>query len=433
MSFPEPDRPDPDQLLNCMRCGLCLPSCPTYQLTGRERSSPRGRIALIRAVEENRLEPDSKLLAEEMDFCLGCLACTTACPAGVDYGSLLESARDQVRRQHPLPIPQRWLANFAFWLFEHPWALRLAGRGLWLYQRTGLAWLAARVLPKRLRELQGLLPRIATRFSSDTVQPVVPPQPQSPIPHPPSTRVGMLLGCVMDFMFAQENRDTVQVLARNGCTVFSPREQGCCGALHAHAGRLDEARRLARHNIAVFESLGLDVIATNSAGCGNAMKHYGHLLHDDPEWAERARQFSARVRDVHELLLELPWTPPTAGIEGVVTYHDACHLAHGQGVRSAPREVLKALPGVTYVELPLADRCCGSAGTYNLTHFETSMELLADKVAQLKSTGATVVGVANPGCLLQIRAGLAGTGCRAEHPMTLLAQAYSREDARTRH
>lgn len=243
----------------------------------------------------------------------------------------------------------------------------------------------------------------------------------------------MLLGCVMDFMFAQENRDTVQVLARNGCTVFSPREQGCCGALHAHAGRLDEARRLARHNIAVFESLGLDVIATNSAGCGNAMKHYGHLLHDDPEWAERARQFSARVRDVHELLLELPWTPPTAGIEGVVTYHDACHLAHGQGVRSAPREVLKALPGITYVELPLADRCCGSAGTYNLTHFETSMELLADKVAQLKSTGATVVGVANPGCLLQIRAGLAGTGCRAEHPMTLLAQAYSREDARTRH
>ncbi len=421
MSFPEPDRPDGDQLLNCMRCGLCLPSCPTYQITGRERSSPRGRIALIRAVEEGRLEPEAPILAEEMDFCLGCLACTTACPAGVDYGSLLESARDQVRRAHPQPR----IAGLAFWLFEHPWALKLAGRALWLYQRTGLAWVASKVLPKRLRELQALLPRVATRPSSDTVPAVV--------GRGTTKRVGMLLGCVMDFMFAQENRDTVDVLARNGCTVYTPREQGCCGALHAHAGRLDDARKLARHNIHVFESLGLDLIASNSAGCGNAMKHYGHLLKDDPEWAARAQAFAERVRDVHELLLELPWTPPTAGIEGVVTYHDACHLAHGQGVRSAPRQVLQALPGTTFVELPLADRCCGSAGTYNITHFETSMELLADKVEQIKSTGATVVGVANPGCLLQIRLGLQGSNCQAEHPMTLLAQAYSREEARTSH
>jgi Fe-S oxidoreductase len=418
------DASDQTQLLNCMHCGLCLPTCPTYQLTGRERSSPRGRIALMLAVQNGELDPQAKNYDYEMNFCLGCLACVSACPAGVQYGQLLESARDGLKKARPWW--QRLVRFFGFGMFEHLSALRALTNLLRVYQFSGLQWVVrkTRLLPSKLRDLEAMLPPLPVRRSrvaavelSRGVQ---------------RARVGMLLGCVMDEMFANENEATIAVLKRNGCTVCSPGAQGCCGALHAHAGQLETARKLARHNIAVFQNAGVEQVVVNSAGCSNAMKQYGHWLAEDPDWAERARRFSHGVIDVHQFLLALPLAPPKRRLPGSFTYHDACHLAHGQGIRSQPRDLM-ALLAEHCTELPRADRCCGSAGIYNLVHFETSMELLDDKVAAIAATGADRVGVANPGCLLQIRLGLrkAGLAARADHPIVLLAEAYALDDAET--
>lgn len=401
-NWQEGDAPPPDELLNCMRCGMCLPACPTYQLTGRERSSPRGRIALMRAVSEGELSVDSQVLADELDFCLGCLACTTACPAGVDYGALLEAGRDQLARRH-----RAWWQKLPFKLFEGPGRLRVLARLLWLYQRSGLQRLTRssgllRFL--KLDQAEGMLPRVPWHSSYDSLAGV----------HEAygvcRARVGVLLGCVMDVLFVEENRATVEVLRRNGCTVVVPPRQGCCGALHAHSGQLDGARALSRSLSECFA--GCDVVAVNSAGCGACMKHHCSDL---------------VVRDIHELLLELRFARPATRLPGRFTYHDACHLAHGQKVTLAPREVMRAACS-ELVELPRADRCCGSAGIYNLTHPATANELLADKLDAISATGATVVGVANPGCLLQIRQGLTARGSRvrAEHPVVLLARAYAR-------
>lgn len=394
------DAPAPDELLNCMRCGMCLPACPTYQLTGRERSSPRGRIALMRAVSEGDLSVDSQVLADELDFCLGCLACTTACPAGVDYGSLLEAGRDQLARRQ-----LAWWQKLPFALFEGPGRLRVLGRLLWLYQRSGLAWLARAsgiLRALRLEQAEAMLPPVPFHSSYDRLAG------EHRAYGPSRARVGMLLGCVMDILFVEENRATVEVLRRNGCDVVVPRSQGCCGALHAHSGQLLGARRLSGALVESFR--GCDVLAVNSAGCGACLKHHASGL---------------VARDVHELLLELRWQPPERKLPGRYTYHDACHLAHGQGITAPPREIMRAACA-ELVELPRADRCCGSAGIYNLTHPQTANELLADKLDAIESTGAEVVGVANPGCLLQIRQGLAARGSRvrAEHPMVLLARAY---------
>jgi glycolate oxidase iron-sulfur subunit len=430
--FDEKDAPEEDQLLNCMRCGMCLPSCPTFQLTGRERSSPRGRIALMRAVNEDQLPLDNAGFAEEMDFCLGCMACVSACPAGVRYGELLEASRDQLQRQNRPRLSwwQRTLQDLAFRVFEQPALLRAIARILYLYQRSGLAGLVERHrllrwFPFNLQGLHGLMPSLPGRFSSSTIAPWL--EPEGPI----KATVGLPLGCVMDVMLARENEATARVLQRNGCRVVTPSGQGCCGALHAHAGRLEEARRLARRMIDTFEDQELDIIVTNSAGCGNCMKGYGHLLAEDPDYAARAQSFSARVKDVHEVLLEVEFTPPGEVLSKSLTYHDACHLAHGQGVRQQPREVCRAISD-DYRELPQSDRCCGSAGTYNLTHFETSMRLLEQKIEEIEATGAELVGVANPGCLLQIQYGLRrrGSRVRAEHPVVFLDQAYQQQDRR---
>lgn len=430
--FEPKDAPEEDQLLNCMRCGLCLPGCPTFQLTGRERSSPRGRIALMRAVNEQQLPLESGVFAEEMDFCLGCMACVSACPAGVQYGNLLEAARDQVRRQRrPRQSPlRRALEDAAFRLFERPSLLRALARCLYLYQRSGLARLleatgVLRALPFNLGGLHGLMPTLPARFSSETIAPRLEPTGEV------KTTVGLPVGCVMDVMMARENEATARVLARNGCRVITPSGQGCCGALHAHSGRLDGARALARKMIANFESAGVDVVVTNSAGCGNCMKGYAHLLHDDPDYASRAAAFSEKVRDVHEVLTSLEFEPPHTRPLASLTYHDACHLAHGQGVRSQPRQVCQAV-SQEYRELPQSDRCCGSAGTYNLTHFDTAMELLDKKIDEIASTGVEAVAVANPGCLLQIQYGLRqrGSSIRAEHPVVFLDEAYGVDDLR---
>lgn len=430
--FDEKDAPEQDQLLNCMRCGMCLPTCPTYQLSGRERSSPRGRIALMRAIDEDELPIDSDVFAQEMDYCLGCLACVTACPAGVRYDQLLEDSRDQLERlrRPSLPWWRRRLEDSAFSLFEKIDRLQWLARMLRVYQKSGLATfleasgLMQRLpLPFNLGRLHGLLPSLPGRFSSQTIPELLEPKTTSVV------TVGLPVGCVMDVMLAKENEATARVLQRNSCTVKTPRGQGCCGALHAHSGRLDGARALARKMIDQFEELGVDVVCSNSAGCGNCMKAYGHLLRSDPDYAEKANKFSAKVKDVHELLIAIDFKPPSSFRHETLTYHDACHLLHGQGISSQPRLVCHKL-SQQFQELPRADRCCGSAGIYNLKQFETSMELLEDKVDQIESTGCKIVGVANPGCLMQIRYGLKkrGLSVRAEHPIVLLDEAYSKDD-----
>ncbi len=432
--FEDKDAPEESQLLNCMRCGMCLPSCPTFQMTGRERSSPRGRIALMRAVHEGHLDLEDQTFEHEMSDCLGCMACVSACPAGVRYGDLLEAARDQLQRKREVKLPwwRNGLERLAFLPFERLDLLRWSARGLYLYQRSGLAgflerrgWLKA--LPFDLGKLHGLLPVLPRRFSREIVPPV-----SEPVGEQRRT-IGLPLGCVMDVMLAKENIATARVLARNGCQVHAPRESGCCGALHAHAGRLETARVLARKMIDSFEDLEVDTIAVNSAGCGNCMKGYGHLLHDDPEYAERASQFASKVKDVSEILVGLEFEKPSSPLPQSVTYHDACHLAHGQGVRIPPRQICRTV-GESYQELPMSDRCCGSAGTYNVTHFDTSMELLEKKIDEIESTGADLVGVANPGCLLQIQYGLRkrGSSTRAEHPVVFLDEAYQASEAARR-
>lgn len=405
---------------------MCLPTCPTFQLTGRERSSPRGRIALIKAVHEGRLDLEDPTFSQEMSDCLGCLACVSACPAGVEYGGLLETARDQLerRRRKELPWFQRKLEDAVFYLFERPALLRFAGKALVLYQRLGLERLVKssgllKRLPSPIAELHDMLAPLPLRFSSEALPKELAAMGEE------RHRVGFIFGCVMDVMFSTENEATVRVLRRNGCRVIVPSTQGCCGALHAHSGRLEGARELARRMIDIFEEAKVRYVVINSAGCGNCLKSYGHLLQDDPAYATKARDFDARVKDIHELFDLLPFERPTRNLNRALTYHDACHLAHGQGVREAPRKLCRELSD-DYRELPNSDRCCGSAGTYNVTHFDTALELLEKKVDDILATGAEVVGVANPGCLLQIRYGLQRRGApvRAAHPVVLLDEAY---------
>lgn len=420
--FDPHDAPDSEQLNNCIRCGMCLPSCPTYQLTGRERSSPRGRISLIRAVAEGDLPIESASFQQEMSDCLGCLACVTACPAGVQYGQLLETARDQIERL-PRPWWKRWATRGVLGLFDRPRWLSFFTRLLFLYQRSGLKPLA-RLLPKKLYELQRLLPQVAWKSSRQRLPA------QVPATGPARGRVAVLLGCVMDVLFVRENLATVEVLQRQGFACSIPQKPTCCGALHAHTGQLDWARHQARQWIEAWEQEPVDAFIVNSAGCGNCMKHYPELFREDAEWHERAQRFASKVRDVQEFLAEIPLDPALPKGCQKLTYHDACHLAHGQGIRQAPRQLLREIAGDGYRELGDADLCCGSAGTYNVTHFESASQLLDKKVDAILATGAEVVGVANPGCLLQIRYGLerCASSVKAEHPVVLLNEAWKSEN-----
>jgi len=424
-AFSGVDVPTYGDILNCMHCGLCLPPCPTYSLLTLERASPRGRIALIRAIAEDELGV-TEGFAQEMYRCLGCLACETACPAGVKYGELLEAARAQIEQTGYGSWLRRVLRETIFGCFLSPPKMRVLGRLLRLYQRSGLQWLARttralNLLPSPLGSLEQLLPSLPKRFSHETIPEVTPPV------HGQRARVGVLLGCVMDLFGAAENEATVRVLARNGCEVVAPKGQKCCGALHAHAGEMEEARQLARHNIDVFAEAEVDAIVLNSAGCGAAMKAYGHWLRHDPAYADKAAAFSAKVKDLSEFLVHLPWeTAALQPVELRVTYHDACHLAHAQGITQEPRALIRAIPGVELIELPEATWCCGSAGIYNITHFDLSMELLARKMKNVASTGAEAVVTGNPGCLFQLQYGVRRHGLDLEvlHTVTLLDRAY---------
>lgn len=428
----------------CMHCGLCLPTCPTYDATKLERNSPRGRIALMRAIADDRMET-SKAFGEEMYFCLGCLACTTACPAGVNYAELFEHARAEVEDKRVLASPKRDFIRWSTvkWLFMDLRRLEWVGKAIRLYQQLGLQTAIRRtglmrLMPRRLQELEAMTPTVCARFSAELIAPVTPAIGER------KYRVAMLTGCAQDLIFSDVNRDTVEVLARNGCEVVTPPEQSCCGSLHAHNGEWTLAQKLARRNIDQFPPEQFDAIITNAGGCGSHLKHYAKLLAEDSAYAERARLWDTKVRDIHEWLVEIGIRKPAIGRDALprvradqqvgptlVTYHESCHLSHGQKVVSQPRELLKIIPGLKLVELPEANWCCGSAGIYNLTQPEMAEQLLERKLAHIRTTGATVVATANPGCLLQIINGAKqrGLNLRVAHPVTLLAEAYRSENS----
>ncbi len=428
-------------LQQCIHCGLCLPTCPTYDATKLERNSPRGRIALMRAVAEGKLEV-TPAFGEELYFCLGCLTCETVCPAGVEYAPMFEAARADIEDARVLANPKRDVVR-AFtlrFLFTRPLVLRAVGRVLRWYQASGLEGLVrglrlTRLLPKQLRELEPLTPRVQREFSYALIRCVEKPAGAA------RKRVGMLTGCVQDLAYPHVNRDTVDVLLANGCEVVTPRAQHCCGSLHGHNGAVDVAREMARRNIDDMERAAgplasLDAIITNAAGCGSHLKHYDRLLADDARYAERARVWSEKVRDIHEWLVEIGPVPPrqtpnsqlsTLNTRSLtVTYHEACHLVHGQKISQQPRELLKLIPGLKLVELPEAQWCCGSAGIYNITQPEMSKKLLDRKLVNIDRTHALIVASANPGCCVQLEAGARESGREIEivHPITLLARAY---------
>jgi len=414
-------------LAQCIHCGLCLPTCPTYDATKLERNSPRGRIALMKQIAEGRSDV-TKTFADEMYFCLGCLACQTACPAGVNYAEMFESARADVEHQRILENPKRNAIRFVMLrtIFMNPRLLRALGWGIWIYQASGMQSAVrtlglTRLLPKNLRELEPLTPGIKAPFSDQRIRTIEPSH------EPRRYRVGLLTGCVQDLAYPDINRDTADVLQANGCEVITPRFQSCCGSLHAHNGELGLARELARRAIDSFELDALDAIITNAGGCGGHLKNYAHLLHDDPTYATRAVEWTRKMKDIHEWLAEIGIRPPaSSGTIQRVTYHESCHLSHGQKIVTAPRKVLQAIPGLQLIELPEASWCCGSAGIYNITQPEMSRQLLDRKMGHIKGTGVSIVATANPGCLVQLEAGARSHGVelRLVHPVSLLAEAY---------
>jgi glycolate oxidase iron-sulfur subunit len=420
-------------LQQCMHCGMCLPTCPTYDATTRERNSPRGRIALMRAVADGELEV-GPAFADEMSYCLGCLACQTACPAGVHYGELLETARTEIERAHVHSSFSRrfWRTVSLRVLFMHPRLLRAAGTTLRWYQRAGLERFVrrfglTRLLPPALARLEPYAPRIAPAFSPALIAPH-----EEPAHNGARHRVALLTGCMQDLVFPTINRDTADVLLANRCAVDTPPIQPCCGSLHAHNGERDLARKLARQLIDVIPPSTYDAIISNAGGCGSHLRQFGALLGDDTAYRERARAWDTKVRDIHEWLVEIGARSPEASPRDapvVVTYHESCHLTHGQRVVSQPRALLRSIPGVSLVDLPESNWCCGSAGVYNITQPAQSAALLARKVRHVGATGAAILATSNPGCHLQIARGLRDAGLNVDivQPVTLLAGAYRRE------
>ena len=424
-------RPTWELYSRCIHCGLCLNNCPTYRLLGLESDSPRGRIHQMILVEEGRLKLGESFV-RHIDLCLDCRACETACPSGVEYGKLVEAARAKIERSYRRPLLSRlgrWLGLRQ--LLPYPARLAAFGRLLRFYQRSGLQRVArasgAWKLFGKLGAAESLLPPMEEKFFFSELGCVYPPKPVQGEPAGRRRgRVAFFAGCIAQVAFAELNRATLRVLQKNGCEVVVPAGQLCCGALHVHAGLRGLARQLAGANLDAFLGDKFDAIVTNAAGCGSTLKEYGQLLSDDSLHGARADEFQRKVRDVSEFLAELGLRKPEKPIPLRITYQDSCHLVHGQKIRSAPRELLRQIPGVELVEMKLADHCCGSAGIYNLTEPEVAQALLAEKMACARATGAQAIVTANPGCLLQLRAGVAqfGTGQEVLHVVELLDRAY---------
>jgi glycolate oxidase iron-sulfur subunit len=416
------DIPDDDLLRACVHCGMCLPSCPTYRLTGQEASSPRGRLWLMKAVGDGRLDLLDPVFDEQMYQCLNCRACEAVCPSGVHYGPLVEAARAQLEAHRPRPLWQRTVRRLAMgWLFGEARRLRTVARGLRIYQRTGIDRLIRRsslLRLVRLDDLEAMTPRASPH-------PLVPGTEQW-IPATADRNAVLFNGCIMGSVFADTNRAAARVMAHNRTAVTVPEEQQCCGALHVHAGMMEEARTLARRNIDAFETSSDDEIIVTAAGCGAALKEYGFLLKKDPVYAERASRFSARVRDVTEFLASSPITPPTRALMTTVTYQEPCHLAHAQRITAQPRVLLAAIPGLRLVEMAESSLCCGSAGIYNIIRRDMANDLGDRKAGHVVETGAAEVVTANPGCAMQLQASLRrrGNPIPVRHIVEVLDEAY---------
>jgi glycolate oxidase iron-sulfur subunit len=425
VSSPNPlhDLLDKKLLKECVHCGLCLDYCPTYRVIGHEADSPRGRIYQVRQVYEGKISAEDPDFRAHIYACLDCRACQTACPSGVQYGAIIEAARAVAEPVNPSEktVGRAILGR----VFTRPRLLDAAGVGLRLYQRSGLQKVLRRshvlnLLPKRLQEMESMLAPAQggiRRWSAPHVTPA-----RGAVRY----RVGFIEGCIMPQLFGETNAATVRVLAANGCVVYSPPTQGCCGALQMHTGDRPTAQDLARRNVEAFDGLGLDAIIINAAGCGSTLKEYGHLLADDPAYADRAEAFARKVKDVSEFLASIELVKPTRPVPMRVTYQDACHLVHGQGIRNQPRQILRRIPGLELVEMRDSDVCCGSAGIYNLTHPDISVELLEQKMDHLLATGATAVVAANPGCTMQLAYGAKRRGVSLQlfHVVDLLDHSY---------
>ena len=418
-AFRGPDQPSMALIDACVHCGFCLPSCPTYILWNEEMDTPRGRVYLMKAGLEGRAAMTPTFVSH-FDACLGCMACVTACPSGVQYGPLIERTRAQIEQHFTRSLGERLFRSILFAILPYPSRLRfamaplvVAGPILRALERSGVL----NVLPQRVRSLIAVAPQ-PSLASLTTKAPE-----HTPSAGPSRLKAGVLTGCVQRLAFAGVNQATIDVLAAEGCTVEAPAAQGCCGALALHAGYIDQARELAKHNIEVFEKAGVDRVVVNAAGCGSSMKEYGELFHGDPAWADRARAFSGKVRDVSEVLVEIGEPRATRHpVTARVVYHDACHLAHAQGVRAQPRALLTAIPGIELLSPAEAEICCGSAGIYNLVQPEPAAQLGERKARNIAALKPDIIATGNPGCILQIAAAGRRLGHRwtIVHPIELL-------------
>lgn len=422
---------DYDELTNCMRCGFCLPACPTFRETGIEAESPRGRIALMKAVADGIMDPDIAF-EQQMNHCLGCRACEPACPADVKYGRLIEQARDSIEDHTE---SHRWWVKAARKVaFKHVFPrqsrMRMLGRGLRFYQKSGLQRVARgtgvmRLFPKHLRDMEQILPEAAGRGVAEQIGTTHPAKGTK------IATVGMFRGCIMDVLFTKTNVHTVELLTEAGFEVVIPQEQNCCGALHAHSGEMEDAKQLAENNIRAFKQAGVDFIVTNAGGCGALLIEYDHLLHDNPEWGEDAKWFAERVIDVSELLirhgrvLEFAQSALQAAAQSQsrqpvqeqpvrITYQDSCHLCNVMRTSEAPRQLMRGIDGVEYVEMKEANRCCGSAGIYNITQPEMAGSILEHKMEHACATEAGYILTSNPGCLLQMKLGIQQHGSKGQ-------------------
>ena len=407
-AFDQHHPPSPELINQCVHRGFCLPACPTYVLWGEEMDSPRGRIYLIKMASEGGTEMTPRWV-DHFDKCLGCVACMSACPSGVDYAKLIEATRAQIERNHPRSAQERAQRRMIFSIFPNVGKLRAMRPLLQIYQRSGLQALVRatgvlKLFPRHMQTMEALLPKLGDHHEVAAV---------TPAHGAKRARVGLMLGCVQREFLSETNAATVRVLAAEGCEVVAPAEQGCCGALLVHAGEQVPALDLARRMIDVFEQANVDVIITNAGGCGSNVRDYGSLLRDDPRYAERARQFSAKCRDVTEYVAELGPRAERQPLNARVAYHDSCHLQHAQKVRQQPRDLLTAIPGVQLVEIPEAPLCCGSAGIYNMVQPETAQTLGDRKAGWIAPLSPDLVATGNPGCLIQLQQALDRKGVQA--------------------
>lgn len=423
------ERLSEDELLNCMRCGFCLPTCPTYIQSGyKEPHSPRGRIALMKAVVDGLIEPDEDV-ENTLNVCLGCRACEPVCPSGVNYGHLLEEARDIINQNKKFSVPVKAVRKVVFeGLFPHQNRMRTLTGLIGFYQRSGLQTLThktgiMKLFPETLATMDLVLPKVPKMKAMKDRPSFLPAESTK------KKQVAFFTGCLMDTMFLETNNATMKLLQLAGCDIVIPKTQSCCGALHGHAGEKSGAKELAKRNIKAFENLNIDYIITNAGGCGAYLVDYDYLLKDDPDWAERAKQFVSKIKDITAILVELDFHKRTdlRLTPQVITYQDSCHLRNVMRTSSEPRMLLEAIQGATYREMKDADRCCGSAGIYNIVHSELSMEFLDYKMDRVHETEAATIVTANPGCLLQMKLGIEREGLshkmRGIHIVDLLLEA----------